>query len=1137
MVALCLWLAAVGAWGRTNFRGLPFYFEQVGNLQGLAQVGIQELYQDSFGFLWIATQEGLQRFDGYELTPYKHEPFDAHSLSGNNVTHLAEDHQGDLWVIASGMLNRYARREDRFYHYPLAASSGDAVEVVTLLADGPKSKEHREVWVGTRSQGVFRWDETADSFTPYQNLPGEPNSLSSNLVTHLHRDRGGRLWIATYGGGLNKFDPVTGGFTRFFDDPTFDVLSVVGYHKIPNTGGQPPIHEDRNGFLFIITHGGGLLRFNTENETFIQYRHIPDEPRSLSNNLVYGIFPDGGGGLWLATAAGGLDRFDPRSGGFTHYRHDPYNPYSLPPGELKDAVFISDRQGQTWVGTARQGLLHYDADRDYFRKLPLRADGNPTNHITTLLVDRAEALWVGTKNNGLHKYSRYLQKFRGHWHNPNLFDSLPNDAVTAIESRNEHELWIGTSQSGLIRFDRRLGTVMERYEEREQGLPSNRIQTLLRQDDGALWIGTRRGLALLDPWEGTFKQYFENAGLSSEDVRSLFRDRAGRLWVGTRGPNLHLLDEEIDRFDMFHLGEGGFSTVERGALVAITEDQFSHLWIANLGSGLVRFNPEDERQRGFQHDPGQSDSLSHNDVSDVHVDTLGNLWVATRGGGLNRYHYETATFEHFTVKDGLAGNILYAVAEDADGQLWLCSNRGLSSFDPRRNSAKNYDVGDGLRANSILAHGFHYDTANTLYFGTTSGFNYFNPKHLNTNPHAPPLVITDLQVMGQSVDAAHLQQTWELDYHQNYLRFQFSALDFTYPAKNQYFYRLEGLEKNWVPAEKNREANYSNLGPGHYLFRVIGSNNDGVWNEAGTAVSITIRAPWWQSWWFHGLLIVIAASMIYSAFIWQKQRLEGKQQEALLELDLKRKTEELDYARKIQLSMLPGGNLDTPRLTAVGAMRTATEVGGDYYDFQRLPDNRHCIAVGDATGHGFAAGLVVGMTKLGATVWAQTPQTHNLKEAMLELNIGLKRSLTEKTMGMSLGLILLDEESGRTEAAFAGMPFPYHFCAKSGTLKPLVMKGPPLGFLEKIPVQTLDLALEPGDYLISYSDGFPERFDRHNSLWGQDRLEETLDRICKRGGHPESVASQFFAACDAFADGRTHDDDMTVVIVQMKQKR
>ncbi len=1120
---------------QTDFRGLPFTFEQVGVQQGLAQVGIQEVFQDSYGFLWIATQEGLQRFDGYEFTAYKHEPFDTHSLSGNNITHLAEDHRGDLWIIASGMLNRFDREEDRFHHYPLAPPGQDAVEVITLLADGPKAKaaEQREVWVGARSKGVFRYDVARDQFIHFHNQPGDTDSLSSNLVTHLHRDHRGRLWVATYGGGLNKFDPATQRFARFFDDPTFDVLSVVGYHKIPSAGRQAPIYE-QDDYLYIITHGGGLIRFNLNDESFLQYRHIPDEPRSLSNNVVYALFPSGDGGLWLATAAGGLDHFDPRSGGFTHYRHDPYNPYALPPGDMKDAAFIRDRQGQIWIGTTGHGLLYYDAQRDYFRKLSLGGPNQSVDTVTALLVDRAEALWVGTKNNGLFKHSRYLQKFRGHWHNPELFDSLPNDAVTAMARRGDHELWVGTTHSGLVRFDTRLGTVMERYQQDENGLPSNHVQTLMREDDGKLWVGTDAGLVQLDSWEGRFTRYFESAGLASEDIRAVMRDGQNRLWIGTRGPHLHLLDEESGRFDLFNLGEGGFSTVERGALVAMAQDQQQHLWIANMGFGLVRFIPDSEQQRVFAHHPNQPDSLSHNDVSDVHVDTLGKLWAATRGGGLNRYHFETGTFEHFTIKDGLAGNILYGIAEDADGVLWLCSNRGLSAFDPKRNTATNYDVGDGLRPNSLPAHGFFYDPNDTVYFGTTSGFNYFNPKDLSTNPHAPPLVITNIQVMGDPLKAPHLRDQLTLEYHENFLRFQFSALDYTYPAKNQYYYRLEGLEDDWVPAEKNREANYSNLVPGNYRFRVIGANNDGIWNEKGAAIAVLIRAPWWQSWWFYSLVALAAASLIYSAFIMQKQRLEAKQQEALIELDLKRKTEELDYARKIQLSMLPAGNLDTERLTAVGAMRTATEVGGDFYDFQLLDDHRHCIAVGDATGHGFAAGLVVGMTKLGATIWAQTPQSHDLTEALRELNLGLKRSLTEKTMGMSLGMILLDEQSGRTQLAFAGMPQPYHFCAKSGTLKPLIMKGPPLGFLEKIPVQTMEVEVEPGDYLISYSDGFPERFDPNNKLWGQSRLEDTLDRICKLGGHPEKIAAQFFAACDEFAAGRTHDDDMTVVVIQMK---
>ncbi|CAM2066335.1 SpoIIE family protein phosphatase [Sulfidibacter corallicola] len=1126
---------------------MPFSFQRITSQQGLAPGKIDVLFQDSHGFSWVATQEGLQRFDGYELVSFKHEPFDPHTLSGNHITEITEDVYGDLWLIANGVLNRYARAEDMFYRYDLAQTNTGAGQALALFADPPKTGYHEgkhrdEVWVGTRNRGLYRYDRERDSFEAYLHDPDNFESLSSNLVSHIHRDRRGGLWISTYGGGLNKYLPDSDTFSRFLDPGTIDVLSLVGYHKIPPKRHQAPMVEIEDQ-LFIITHGGGLIRFDLIEETYIQYRHIPSEPQSISDNVVYTLFRDGLDRLWLATEAGGLDLFDPRSGAFKKYRHDPDNPYSLADTNFGEAVFALDTQDRLWIGTPGHGVnLLYPNSERFFRLQhdASRRDSLSDDHITALAVDRAETVWIGTKSAGLSKFSRFRHKFRLITGDPERENSLPNDQITAITDApgNDTLIWLGTLQSGVLGFSTLSGRVIHHATAESNtstGLASDHITVLLYDADGNLWIGTPAGLSRLNLSNRTFPRFTRaNSELTSNYIMSLAEARDGGVWVGTTGSVLHRFDPENQQFEAIDLKSGDQSLVERGAIVDIVRDGEGHLWLANRGVGLIRYHPDEGKTRLFRHDITRQDSLSHDGVSAVHIDGHGGLWVGTQGGGLNRYRWETAGFEHYTLRDSLASNIIYDILESSDGNLWLCTSLGLTSFDPRRGEVIHYDSGDGLIGNSAFAHGFfRRDRDDTFFFGGINGFNQFKPTELSTNPHPPPIVLTGVNVLGQPLRPFDPNHIVELDHNRNFLEIKWSALDFTYTEKNQYYYQLKGLDTHMQFSGTKREVTYTNLDPGTYTFRVIGANNDGIWNEEGATLAIRIRPPFWQTWWFYGIEVVLVISLLFLGFLAQRRRLESQQQEALVELELKRKTEELDYARRIQLSMLPRDNVDNEVFEAVGAMRTATEVGGDYYDFLELDSSRFCIAVGDATGHGFAAGLVVGMTKLGSMVWA-LGKGSSLVDMIQELNRGLKKSLTERTMGMSLGISVLDLESRHVQMAFAGMPFPYHFCAKSHTLKPLVMKGPPLGFLERIPVASQELTLEPDDYLIFYSDGFPERFNRENQLWGQEKVAQTLQRICRLGGSAQTVAHQFFEACDLFADGRTHDDDMTVVVVRMK---
>jgi serine phosphatase RsbU (regulator of sigma subunit) len=362
-----------------------------------------------------------------------------------------------------------------------------------------------------------------------------------------------------------------------------------------------------------------------------------------------------------------------------------------------------------------------------------------------------------------------------------------------------------------------------------------------------------------------------------------------------------------------------------------------------------------------------------------------------------------------------------------------------------------------------------------------------------------------------------------------------AALDYADPDRNRYSYRMEGLRKAWVPRETERSADFTGLSPGEYVFRAKGANNDGVWNDEELTLSIRITPPFWRAPWF---MLLVAGAMVVAtqrAFAIQRARLLARQQAAVLASELNRKTEELEVARALQLSMLPPDHYRDADHEVIGMTRTASEVGGDYFDYFRVMDGRLCVLLGDATGHGSAAGLVVGMTKMGAAMWARDCDG-GLTGLMDELNNGLKQSLA-RNMGMALGVALLDRVGGNTEMAFAGMPPPYCYRARWQRLEPLVMRCPPLGYLRKLNPVILDPEVEAGDTLIFLTDGFHERFDAENRIWGRRGLETALEKICREAETVEAIPRGLFAACDAFAHGRANEDDMTVLVIRFTSPR
>ena len=783
-------------------------FEQVTTEQGLSQSTVHAILQDQQGFMWFATEGGLDSYDGYQFTVYKHDPDNSKTIAADLIQSVYQDRQGELWIGTSVGLDRFDPKTGTFLHYPqdLADPSGLSGQSITPIFQDQSGT----LWVGTDRGGLAALDLTKNQLKIYKHSPEDAQSLSSNSVETIYEDRAGELWIGT-DAGLDHFDRTSGTFLHPFDHP------ISGSPAIGNVA-ILALEEDHQGAMWIGT-SNGLFQWNRDRNQLIEYRHNQNISDSLSDNAVTDILEDSQGAIWIGTRVG-LDLFDPAHNSFIGYLHNPNDPYSL-----------------------------------------------ASDSIRSIYEDRSGVLWIGTSG-GLNKYARSTQKFALYHHTPGLANTLSDNNIWSVYEDHPDSLWVGTFSSGLDHLDPESGvvTVYQNNPEAPSSLSSNEIRAIFEDHNGNLWIGMERGgLDRLDPATGTFIHYQHNSAdpnsLSDNGVFKIYEDPQGRMWIGTQRGGLNRFDQASGTFVHYQQSASDPLSLSSDDVRAITEDQTGILWIGTIGGGIDLWDGQTNHFKAYRNDPNNPSSLSSDAVLSLFEDSKGTIWVGTFGGGLNRFDRSTQSFTHYTEKDGLPDDTVYGLLADADGNLWLSTNKGLSKFNPGTRTFRNYDVSDGLQGDQFNPGAYFQSQSGEMFFGGTAGLNAFFPQQVKDNPLPPPVVITDFKKFNQTIqtDLAS-NESIPLSYRDNFISFDFSALDFNAPEKNQYAYMLEGVDKDWVYAGTRRYASYTNLQGGDYTFRVKASNNDGVWSDQATTVHIHITPPFWQTWWFLGLIGVMVIS-------------------------------------------------------------------------------------------------------------------------------------------------------------------------------------------------------------------------------------------------------------------------------------
>ena len=837
-------------------------FEHITVEDGLLNNCVTCILQDLSGFMWFGTSDGLNRFDGYTFKSFIHDAADTNTISGNHIYALFEDTTGFLWIATNNGLN------------------------------------------------IF--DPITEKISICQTVTEDSNSISNNVVNTIFKDYENNIWIGTEN-GLNRFNRQNANFNRYYFPGQLDSVSFWW-----NNNTIRAINQDKLGRLLLGTTNDFII-FDTHTgmKTIIPYM-IPGRKRWPS---VTSIYRDNRDKFWIGIADDGLVEYDPETGNTSLYQTEPNNQYSFN-SEFSNTIY-EDRNNQLWIGTADKGINIFNRISKKFTRIKIDNQdehGFKGQYICCIYEDKQGNIWIGTLESGINLLPRWQKPFRHYLHDPKNPNSLISGEITGFYEDPGGVLWISHFLGGISMLNRNTGTVthMTHDEQNPATLSGGGLFGFCADGPNHIWLASTPFLDRLDRKTGIFKHFKYNMHDSKSHAYTFtlccYKDRQGIMWFGTSNAGLERFNHADETFDRFCHNPDDSSTISSNVIYDIYQDKSGRLWIGT-GSGLCQMLFDKARRERFIRyfpDPSNPASISGQEVYSIFEDRIGRLWFGT-DGGLNQYDYEKKIFHAITIRNGLPSNMVFSVLEDDQGisagkagNLWLRTLRGIVRYNPERGDLRVYDEGDGLRHGKAIQNGyaaFHKGENGEIYTGSDKSMAVFHPDSLKENPDIPPIVLTDLKINYESVKTGpnsplkrSLSATGiiSLAYFQNTLSFEFAALDYTSPGKNLYAYKLEGINADWIYTDATRRfTTYTNLDPGEYIFRVKGSNNDGLWNEQGNSMRIIISPPWWKTNWAYGSYFMLLMFLIYTTWRVQLNRLKMKHQMEMEHLHAE-KLEEVD---------------------------------------------------------------------------------------------------------------------------------------------------------------------------------------------------------------------------------------------------
>ncbi len=828
-------------------------FEYLTAEDGLSQGNIECIFQDSRGFIWIGTFNGLNRYDGYEIKIFNHDAEDSLSLSHEHIIQMCEDAEGKLWIATYGAgVSIYDPETSTFRRLTYLKNGNDTIwfRQMSSITAGPQGN----IWFADENEGIFVYDKNYNFINSYSHDPKDPNSLPDSYYFGLIFDKKGNGWFGVGNNMLCKKSP---------NSDAFQVLKFEDRIASADDGIKS-MFIDHFGNIWLGTTSQGAYMYNPTQNTFINYRKESEE-NHIANNTVMAFAEDWNGNLLIGIDGGGIN--------------------------------IVDRT------LNRISTINYDLGN---------SETINTNAVYALYFDHSDNLWVGTYSGGVNFQSRYKNKFRKFQPDPLKKNSLSYKNVTAIMEDKDGDIWIGTDGGGLNKFNPADNSFKHYRADptNPDWLQTDVIIHLMQDSEGDIYIASyNHGLTIFKKKEETFKQYLPDNS-NPESAAGIhpwftFEDSYGIIWIGYLAVGIDQFNKETQSFSHYTYNQEDPTSLYSPNVKVIYEDLSRELWIGTEGGGLHKYNRELNNFTNFHSDAENKQSIRNDDVRALYEDAKNRFWVGT-GNGLCLMNRENNTFSAITTEDGLPGNTIDGILEDKNGNLWISTDAGISKFNPDSMSFRNYDKTDGLQGNEFNYSASMISSSGDFYFGGKNGFNVFNPDKIVENPFLPPVLLTKILIQNKPYDKLPVREGGEtiyksvsaldrlkLSYKQNIVTFEFSALDFGNSAKNQYKYILENFDEEWTKTDASKRfVTYTNLPGGNYTFRVRASNGDDFWNDEGLVLNLKITPPLWKRKWFIGLVIILLAGFIIryvknreKNLKKQKDILEEKLQERLIEVN------------------------------------------------------------------------------------------------------------------------------------------------------------------------------------------------------------------------------------------------------------
>ncbi|WP_422359220.1 hybrid sensor histidine kinase/response regulator transcription factor [Reichenbachiella sp.] len=798
-------------------------FRYYGLEHGLSQVTAICLLEDQQGYIWVGTQDGLNRFDGYHFKPFRSNPEDPSSLSNGHINCMVEDSSGRVLVGTKNGLSLFDAKKETFdvlLNEPARANSLSHNHVTALFEDSKN-----QIWVGTEN-GLNLLNSDASGFDHYDESPSSSTVLSNNYITSLEEDDKGNLWIGTKK-GLNVLD-IENRMVRslYHDSANKFTLSSDEITKV---------FQDSKQQIWVGTRDG-LNLYAPENKNFRRYLYDSDDETSINDNHVLSIYQDSNADLWIGTANGGLNLLNVANDTFVRYQHNEDDPKSL-----------------------------------------------SNNTVWSILEDRSKNLWVGVSNKGVNFHDPRTRTFTHYQYSPDNSISLQDNAVRSVLLDDQNQLWVG-SFTGLTVIDRKNNT-SRRYRHNvgdSYSLSANYVLSLYQDHKNRIWIGTRNGLNLYEPKGDHFIRFEGNDKVSMKDIgiESILQDHQHQLWVGTNKKGVFRIDLDEGKIKRYAI-KNDKTNFNQSTAACIVQDTENRIWVGSA-AGLFLFDFKEDIFKLVE-----SKVLSSNEVTNITEEPNGRIWIGSKSG-FHLFDPKTKTLKSYHEKDGLSNAFIYGALADDTGNLWLSTNKGLNKFVPDQGTFTVYDHADGLQSDEFNGKAYHKDRNGFMYFGGVNGLSVFHPDSVGENTDLPQVVWTDFLLFNQSVQvndssvlkhALNHEEKIVLNYDQDMFAFEFAALNYKQPEKNQFAYKLEPFNEDWIYTDyKDRKAVFTRIPAGSYTFSVKASNDDGHWNEQARSIKLTILPPWWKSWWAMSLYAIVSLATIFliARFQWRRIQLKNR---------------------------------------------------------------------------------------------------------------------------------------------------------------------------------------------------------------------------------------------------------------------